>query len=115
MKQSTQFIHSLAHTSSVMLQEPPKRIVLSGPSGFLGARVLKSILQVHSHRKLHGLKPGELILLSSSPGRLMERLVKELGEDTMSTVRASRVNYYSQHEVETWVDNLGSLGLEGNV
>ena len=96
------------------LLESPKRIVLSGPSGFLGSRVLKSVLNVHKFRKANGLNPGELIILSSSPGRLMEKLVREHGCESMSTVRASRVDYYTQHNPETWIDNLGSLGLEGN-
>ena len=53
---------------------PPKRVVLSGPSGFLGSRVLDLLLQAHEHRINDGLDPGEVILLSSSPGRLMGRL-----------------------------------------
>ena len=53
---------------------PPKRVVLSGPSGFLGSRVLDLLLQAHDHRINAGLDPGEVILLSSSPGRLMGRL-----------------------------------------
>jgi phosphoglycolate phosphatase-like HAD superfamily hydrolase len=75
--------------------------------------VVQSILQVHQFRKDHGLNPGELVILSSRPGRLMEKLVKEHGLSKMSTVRASRVDYYTQHDIETWIDNLGSLGLEG--
>lgn len=84
--------------------------MLSGPSGFLGNRVLDSILKVHDFRKEQGLDPGEVILLSSSPGRLMQRLYTKYGAEKMKTVRASRVDYYKQHDVETWIDQLGSLG-----
>ena len=76
----------------------PKRIVLSGPSGFLGQRVLDCIMNVHSDRLDHGLKPGEVILLSSSPGRLMERLSRKYPPNVMRTIRASRVDYYVQHD-----------------
>lgn len=31
----------------------------------------------------------------------------------MKTVRASRVDYYTQHDDRTWRDHLGSLGVEG--
>jgi hypothetical protein len=95
--------HALLNASS-------KKIMLSGPSGFLGSRVLDSILQVHQLRKDNCLDPGEVILLSSSPGRLMERLYKKYGPNKMKTVRASRVDYYKQHDVDTWIDQLGSLG-----
>ena len=44
----------------------------------------------------------------------MDKLTKEYGPSMMSTVRASRVDYYTQHDVETWIDNLGSLKLEGD-
>eukprot|EP00981_Chlorochromonas_danica_P009367 scaffold2636_cov176-Ochromonas_danica.AAC.21 len=93
-----------------LLDAPPKKVILSGPSGFLGSRVLESILKAHHLRKENKLPPGEVILLSSSPGRLMERLYKKHGADAMKTVRASRVDYYSQHSDETWMDHLGSLG-----
>lgn len=99
-----------AYAKNAISASPAKKIMLSGPSGFLGSRVLDSILQVHNYRKKQGLDPGEIILLSSSPGRLMERLYKKYGPEKMETVRASRVDYYKQHDVETWIDQLGSLG-----
>eukprot|EP00959_Pyramimonas_sp_CCMP1952_P007631 159240-Pyramimonas_sp.AAC.2 len=77
----------------------PKQIVLSGPSGFLGSRVLESILGVHKWRKSQGMEPGETVLLSSSPGNLMSRLTARYGSDALSAVRASRVDYYHQHQV----------------
>jgi hypothetical protein len=101
------------HCGEKLLNEPPKRVVLSGPSGFLGQRVLKSVLQVHEFRRQHNLNPGEIVLLSASPGKLMQKLAKQYGPSVMSTVRASRVDYYTQHDVDVWVDSLGSLGLEG--
>lgn len=104
----------IKYAGQLLLHETPKRIILSGPSGFLGARVVRSILNVHKYRRENGLNPGELVILSSSPGRFMERMSKEYGSSTMATVRASRVDYYTQHDVETWIDNLGALGLEGN-
>jgi nucleoside-diphosphate-sugar epimerase len=93
-----------------LLQCSPKRVVLSGPSGFLGTHVLDSLLEVHQLRKENGLEPGEITLLSSSPGNTMKRLQKKYGEDKMKTVRASRVDYFTQHDCETWRDQLGSLG-----
>jgi hypothetical protein len=93
-----------------ILSAPPKTILLSGPSGFLGSRVFSSILEVHEMRKNAGLNPGEVILLSGSPGRLMGRLYDKYGPDKMKTVRASRVDYYKQHDTETWIDHMGSLG-----
>ncbi len=98
------------YARNALLNATSKKIMLSGPSGFLGSRVLDCILQVHQLRKSHGLDPGEVVLLSSSPGRLMERLYKKYGSDKMKTVRASRVDYYKQHDVDTWIDQLGSLG-----
>ena len=92
---------------------PPKKIVLSGPSGFLGQRVLDCILKVHGDRIKHGMKPGEVVLLSSSPGRLMERLSQKYDPSLMGTIRASRVDYYTQHDERMWQDQLQSLGLEG--
>ena len=47
-----------------------KTIVLSGPSGFLGSRVLDQLLLFHEQRKLANLPTGQIILLSSSPGTL---------------------------------------------
>lgn len=105
------FIRSTGHS---ILAEPPKKIVLSGPSGFLGRHVLDSILLAHELKLKNNENPGELILLSYSPGNLMERLHKQYGSEKMKTVRASRVDYYTQHDVETWINHLGSLGLEGN-
>ena len=80
---------------------------------FVGQRVLKSVLQVHEFRRQNNLNPGEVVLLSASPGNLMHKLSKQYGPSIMSTVRASRVDYYTQHDVEVWIDSLGSLGLEG--
>jgi nucleoside-diphosphate-sugar epimerase len=96
-----------------LLNVRPKKIMLSGPSGFLGSNVLRAILEVHQIRKSHGVDPGELILLSGSPGKLMQSLYKRIGPEKMGTVRASRVDYYKQHDVDTWTDQLGSLGVEG--
>lgn len=93
-----------------LLDVRPKKIMLSGPSGFLGNNVLRSILEVHQIRKDNGVEPGELILLSSSPGKLMQSLYKRFGSQRMATVRATRVDYYRQHDVDTWTDQLGSLG-----
>lgn len=96
-------------------RNPPKRVVLSGPSGFLGTRVLDYILQLHADRLACKLPPGEVVLLSSSPGKLMHRLSKKYGQETMKTIRASRVDYYTQHDVNMWLDHLGSLSLSGEV
>jgi nucleoside-diphosphate-sugar epimerase len=96
-----------------ILKAAPRTILLSGPSGFLGSRVLDAILDAHQMRSKEGLKPGEVILLSNSPGRTMHRLNNKYGSEMMKTVRASRVDYYTQHDVETWIDHLGSLGCEG--
>mmetsp|Transcript_32535 Transcript_32535/g.33174 ORF Transcript_32535/g.33174 Transcript_32535/m.33174 type:complete len:234 (+) Transcript_32535:63-764(+) len=93
---------------------PPKRIILSGPSGFLGSRVLDCIINIHNDRIKHGLKPGEVVLLSAGPGKLMKNLVNRHGEDSMKFIRASRADYYTQHSAEVWRDHLGSLGLEGS-
>jgi hypothetical protein len=35
-----------------LLSEPPKRVVISGPSGFLGSRVVWSALDVHALRQV---------------------------------------------------------------
>jgi len=52
---------SLIKNAGTLLQEGyPKRIILSGPSGFLGQRVLECILKVHQHRMKQGIKPGEV-------------------------------------------------------
>ena len=42
--------------------------VLSGPSGFLGTRVLDGLVDAMSARMHAGLAPGSIVLLSSSPG-----------------------------------------------
>ena len=97
-----------------LLDMKPKKIVLSGPSGFLGSRVLNSLLSVQAFRKKYALDPGEIILLSSGPGRLMSHLTERYTRSTLSHVRASRVDYYTQHDVDTWRDHLGSLGLRGS-
>lgn len=97
-----------------LLDAPPKKLVLSGPSGFLGSKVLDTILEVHKLREENNEEPGQVILLTSSPGGLMGRLSKTYGVDKMKTVQASRVDYYSQHNPRTWRDHLGSLGLEGS-
>eukprot|EP01038_Epipyxis_sp_PR26KG_P005317 gene5317-7381_t len=97
-----------------ILNAKPKKIVVSGPSGFLGTRVLDAILNAHEKRIKHNIDPGEILLLSASPGRLMERLGKRYGPEKMKTLRASRVDYYTQHDVDVWTDHLGSLGLGGD-
>ena len=93
-----------------VLESKARKIVLSGPSGFLGSHVLDAILEVHQLRKENALDPGEVILLSSSPGNMMKRLQAKYGPDKMKTIRASRVDYFSQHQVDPWRDQLGSLG-----
>lgn len=93
-----------------LLESPAKKVVLSGPSGFLGSHVLDSIVEVHALRKEKGLDPGEVILLSGSPGNLMKRLSKKYGPQSMRSIRASRVDYFLQHDSDTWRDQLGSLG-----
>ena|SRR3989338_3462000 len=104
------FITSLAPQ---LLKQHPKKIVISGPSGFLGSRVVDTLINVQQHRRDHGLEPGELMLLSSSPGTMMERLVQKYGQAKMSSIRASRVDYYTQHKHVVWTDHLGSLGCSG--
>ena len=103
----------ILHGGGKILSSRPKRIVLSGPSGFLGSRVLDSILAGHKLRMECEEPPGEVVLLSSSPGNLMKRLRLRYGMDKMKTIRASRVDYYTQHSPSTWRDQLGSLGLRG--
>jgi hypothetical protein len=101
----------LPSTIEKFLSASPKKIMISGPSGFLGSRVLECILAAHRIRKSKDLNPGEVILLSGSPGKLMSKLYATYGTDNMSTVRATRVDYYKQHDVDTWIDQLGSLGM----
>jgi hypothetical protein len=43
----------------------------------------------------------------------MRRLSEKYGIEAMKTIRASRVDYYTQHDVNTWMDHLGSLSLGG--
>lgn len=95
----------------IILNSPAKTVLLSGPSGFLGSRVFESILHAHMMREEAGVEPGEVILLSGSPGRLMGKLYEKYGTEKMKTVRASRVDYFKQHDTETWIDHLGSLGM----
>jgi hypothetical protein len=92
-----------------LLQCSPKRVVLSGPSGFLGTHVLDSLLEVHQLRKENGLEPGEITLLSSSPGNTMKRLQKKYGEDKMKTVRASRVEFFYKKQCATFGGHQGSV------
>jgi hypothetical protein len=103
----------IKHAGEQLLYSRPKTIALSGPAGFLGSNVVDSILDAHEFRRANGLDPGELLLLSSSPGTLMARLTSQLGSQRLKTVRATRVDYYHQHDVDSWHDQLGSLGLGG--
>ena len=103
----------LRHARTAIEEAPPKQIALSGPAGFLGSRVLSSILDAHDHRRARGLEPGEVVLLSSSPGNLMSRLIHQHGDKRMASVRATRVDYYFQHDLDSWRDQLGSLGMGG--
>ena len=103
----------IKHAGEQLLYSRPKTIALSGPAGFLGSNVVESILDAHEFRRLNGCDPGELLLLSSSPGTLMARLTQEFGSHRLKTVRATRVDYYHQHDTDSWHDQLGSLGLGG--
>jgi len=103
----------LAHAKDAVREATPKQIALSGPAGFLGSRVLSSILDAHDYRRSRGLEPGEVVLLSSSPGNLMSRLIHTHGTRRMASVRATRVDYYFQHDLDSWRDQLGSLGMGG--
>lgn len=115
MKPLKQFTKSIRYeyAKEKLLEAKPKRVCLSGPSGFLGSRVFEHTLQIHELRRQYGLETGEIILLSSSPGRLMSKLYTTYGSKLMETVRASRVDYYTQHDERVWRDHLGSLNLEG--
>ena len=75
--------------------------------------MLDAILDAHDHRRACGLEPGEVVLLSSSPGNLMSRLMLQHGAKRMASVRATRVDYYFQHDLDSWRDQLGSLGMGG--
>ena len=103
----------LEHAGEAIRSARPKQIALSGPAGFLGSRVLDAILDAHDHRRACGLEPGEVVLLSSSPGNLMSRLMLQHGAKRMASVRATRVDYYFQHDLDSWRDQLGSLGMGG--
>ena len=97
-----------------LLAEGPRRILISGPSGFVGSRLVDTIVALHRYRLDNGCDPGEIILLSASPGKLMNRLSKRYGVDGLRTIKASRADYYSQHDQSTWLHHLGSLGAEGS-
>lgn len=101
-----------SHFSREILRSKPKNLVISGPSGFLGQRVVDEIIHAHQIRMSHGLAPGMLILLSGSPGKLMAKLTTIYNEK-IKTVRASRVDFYTQHDKEIWIHHLGSLGCGG--
>ncbi len=107
------WISHLPNFKRVVLTQKPKKIIVSGPSGFLGKRVIKTILELHNVRKQEGLEPGELILLSSSPGNLMAKLGVQYNREAMKSIRGSRVDYFTQHCPDMWVNHLGSLGLGG--
>jgi hypothetical protein len=108
------FTRWLKVAHDALLESRPKRIVLSGPSGFLGRRVLRAVLDAQAYRVKHGEVPGELILLSSSPGTLMDRLSESLTTEEMKRVRASRIDYHTQHDQETWMNQLGALNVGGD-
>jgi len=44
----------------------------------------------------------------------MSRLTRQYGQDRLATVRASRVDYFHQHDYDSWLDQLGSLGMGGS-
>lgn len=101
----------IALAGSKILAASPKHIALSGPSGFLGRRVLESILDIFLYRHENNVEPGKILLLTSSPGRLMKRLSQIYGRNKMQFIRASRVDFFTQHSVDMWQDNLASLGF----
>jgi hypothetical protein len=45
----------------------------------------------------------------------MGKLASRYTYEQMRNIRASRVDYYTQHNVEKWHDHLGSLGLGGEL
>ena len=98
---------------SILSSRGGRNIVLSGPSGFLGSRVVDEVVKAQALRKAKGLPPGQLILLSGSPGKLMANLSTQYSREAMSDIRASRVDYYVQHDSDDWVNHMGSLGLQG--
>ena len=48
----------LACAGKAIRDARPKQIALSGPAGFLGSRVLATILDAHDYRREHGLEVG---------------------------------------------------------
>ena len=48
----------LRFASAALLDAPPKQIALSGPAGFLGSRVLQSVLDVRERSSLHRFSSG---------------------------------------------------------
>jgi hypothetical protein len=94
-----------------LLKAQAKTIVLSGPSGYVGKRVLNFLLHLQQARIDEGCNPGKIVLLSSSPGNLMNRLYNQYGKEMMKNCAASRADYFTHHDVDTWIDHLGSLGL----
>ena len=89
----------IKHAGEQLLYSRPKTIALSGPAGFLGSNVVDSILDAHEFRRANGVDPGELLLLSSSPGSLMARLTSQVGSQRLKPVRATRVDYYHQDDI----------------
>jgi hypothetical protein len=96
-----------------LLKAEAKTIVLSGPSGYVGKRVLNFLLHLQQARLDEGRSAGKIVLLSSSPGNLMHRLYGQYGKSMMQNTAASRADYYTHHDADIWVDHLGSLGLGG--
>ena len=43
----------------------------------------------------------------------MSRLTAQYGSRRLASVRATRVDYYFQHDLDSWRDQLGSLGMGG--
>ena len=45
----------------------------------------------------------------------MNRLVSKYGYDYIKGVKASRIDYYTQHDTHTWIDQLGShIGINSS-
>lgn len=40
----------ISQAGKILLNSSPKKVVLSGPSGFLGSRVLDYLIEAHQHR-----------------------------------------------------------------
>ena len=96
-----------------LLNEKPKKILISGPSGFVGGKLIDTLVAIHQYKIQNGVEPGELILLSATPGNLMNRLSKKYGVNGLQSIKASRADYYSEHNKQNWINHLGSLGAEG--